>query len=375
MKRTLSINLGGIPFQIDEDAYRLLEKYLNDLKSHFRKEEGVGEIIQDIEARIAELLQEKLSLNRVIITQSDVEEVIARIGSPEEMSDGSEDREEAADEEATDSGKAEAEGKKETGQRVVRRLFRNPDDKIISGVLGGLAAYFHLDASVLRLVVLVFGLMFSFFTPWLLVISYLVCWILIPEAHTASEKLSMRGESVTVENIGKTVIEDFEEGSSTESPKEKSRSDKKPDRFIDRVMQVIGVVLKACLILFAIVFSPVLFALAVALFVFIFIGIMTLFVGGSFFWNLLPFGVPEMFSSTGIWGSLGMILAVGIPLATLIYLVFQSLFHWRPMPAFAKWTLLILWIVSLVGVLVFSVHGGWGLGHHCSDDFLQHFIF
>lgn len=87
MKKTLTVNLGGTVFNIDEDAYRLLDNYLMNLKSHFRKEAGADEIVDDIERRISELLAEKLAGNRQVITLGDVEEVIARMGKPEEMDD------------------------------------------------------------------------------------------------------------------------------------------------------------------------------------------------------------------------------------------------------------------------------------------------
>lgn len=82
MKKTLTVNLGGTVFNIDEDAYRLLDNYLMNLKAHFRKEAGADEIVDDIERRISELLAEKLDGNRQVITLADVEGVIARMGKP-----------------------------------------------------------------------------------------------------------------------------------------------------------------------------------------------------------------------------------------------------------------------------------------------------
>lgn len=84
MKKTLTVNLGGTVFHIDEDAYRLLDNYLCNLRLHFRKQEGAEEIVNDIENRISELFAEKLSAGSQVITIADVEEVIARMGKPEE---------------------------------------------------------------------------------------------------------------------------------------------------------------------------------------------------------------------------------------------------------------------------------------------------
>ena len=85
MKKTLTVNLGGTVFNIDDDAYRLLDNYLSNLKIHFRKEAGADEIVDDIERRISELFAEKLSAGSQVITIADVEEVIARMGKPEDI--------------------------------------------------------------------------------------------------------------------------------------------------------------------------------------------------------------------------------------------------------------------------------------------------
>lgn len=189
MKKTLTVNLGGTVFNIDEDAYRLLDNYLNNLKLHFRKHSSAEEIVDDIELRISELFAEKLQTGAQVITITDVEEVIARMGKPEDMD--------------TDTEPSSDENTKTTGHR---RFFRNPDDKMLGGVISGAAAYFGLNVTTLRLA-MVFLLIFSF---KILIPLYIICWIIVPEARTAAEKLSMRGEAVTVENIGKTVTDGFE---------------------------------------------------------------------------------------------------------------------------------------------------------------------
>ena len=85
MKKTLTVNLGGTVFHIDEDAYRLLDNYLCNLKLHFRKQEGAQEIVDDIENRISELFIEKINMGSQVITLSDVEEVIASVGRTEDF--------------------------------------------------------------------------------------------------------------------------------------------------------------------------------------------------------------------------------------------------------------------------------------------------
>lgn len=142
MKKTLSVNLGGTVFNIDEDAYRLLDNYLNNLKQHFRKEAGAEEIVDDIERRISELFVEKLTGGKQVITIADVEEVIARMGKPEDMETGEEEETAGQDRQASSGPNY---GYREEG-KARKRLFRNPDDKILGGVISGMAAYLDADA-------------------------------------------------------------------------------------------------------------------------------------------------------------------------------------------------------------------------------------
>ena len=93
MKKTLTVNLGGTVFHIDEDAYQLLDKYLANLRIHFRKEEGSEEIMNDFEMRISELFNERVRLGYEVITIEHVEEVIKRMGKPEELFEGEEEKE------------------------------------------------------------------------------------------------------------------------------------------------------------------------------------------------------------------------------------------------------------------------------------------
>ena len=193
MKKTLTVNLGGTVFNNDDDAYRLLDNYLNNLWQHFRKEAGADEIVDDIERRISELFCEKQAGEPKVITLTDVEQVISRMGRPEEM-------EEAGENAPQDPGSSQS------ASIPRKRLFRDPDDKILGGVFSGLAAYFGLDVQLLRLLMFVL----LFFSTGTLIIIYIICWIIIPQARTAADRLSMRGEAVTLENIGRTVTNGFE---------------------------------------------------------------------------------------------------------------------------------------------------------------------
>ena len=198
MKKTLTVNLGGTVYHIDEDAYVLLDNYLNNLRYHFRKEAGADEIVRDMETRISELFNEYICEGIQVITIEQVETVIGRMGKPEELNmEGEEEQ---------------AENKvEEPAYGPAKRLFRNPDDRILGGVVSGLAAYFGCDPTPLRILLLVAGFIllgFGGFFP--LMLAYIILWIIVPLARTATEKLQMQGKPINMENIGKTVTDGFE---------------------------------------------------------------------------------------------------------------------------------------------------------------------
>ena len=342
MKKTLTVNLGGTVFHIDEDAYRLLDNYLSNLKIHFRKEAGTDEIIDDIERRISELFAEKLTAGSQVITITDVEEVIARMGKPEDM--------EAENDSEPSVGNA-------TRTTIHRRLYRNPDDKLLGGVISGMAAYLGWDVTLLRLlllVVLICGV-------GTLIPVYIVCWLVIPEARTAAEKLSMRGEAVTVENIGKTVTDGFEKVANGVNDYMKSD---KPRTFLqklgDALVMVAGWFFKICLVIFAIICSPLLFVFGVVFVALLFAAVMVAVGGGAALISMFP--TFDVILPTSPLSAIVMyiagILLVGIPLVSLVWAIFSQIFKWQPMASGLKWTLVILWIVSAaVFGICFAIQG------------------
>ena len=336
----------------------LVDNYLSNLKIHFRKEAGADEIVDDIERRISELFAEKLSAGSQVITIADVEEVIARMGKPEDM--------EAEGESASaDSGSTSAGGGYGAGAwnsntaygTTRRRLYRNPDDKMLGGVISGMAAYLGWDVTLLRLLLLVI-LICGVGT---LIPVYIVCWLVIPEARTAAEKLSMRGEAVTVENIGKTVTDGFEKVAN--GVNDYMRSDK-PRTFLqklgDALVMIVGWFLKICLVIFAIICSPVLFVFGVVFVALLFAAIAVAVGGGAALISLFPMADVVLPTSplSAIVMYIAGILLVGIPLVSLVWAIFSQIFKWQPMNSGLKWTLVILWIVSAACFgICFAVQG------------------
>ncbi len=360
MKKTLTVNLGGTVFNIDDDAYRLLDNYLCNLKLHFRKEAGADEIVDDIERRISELFAEKLSAGAQVITIADVEEVIARMGKPEDMESGEGSGESASDNKKAGNGYGSGAWNDHTSYSSTttrRRLYRNPDDKMLGGVVSGMAAYLGWDVTLLRLlllVVLVCGV-------GTLIPVYIVCWLVIPEAQTAAEKLNMRGEAVTVENIGKTVTDGFEKVSNGVNDFMKSDKPRTALQKIgDMLVMVAGWFLKVCLVIFAIICSPVLFVFGVVFVALLFAAVMVAIGGGAALISLFPMYDVVLPASplSAIVMYIAGILLVGIPLVSIVWAIFRQIFNWQPMNSGLKWTLIILWIVSVACFgICFAIQG------------------
>ena len=187
MKKTMTVNLGGMVYHIDDDAYERLKKYLDKVKQELRSIEGGEEIYQDIEARIAELFSERLKNNGQAITIKEVEEVIAILGDPEDI-----------------SGKPTGEEYK-SRHRSYKRMYRDPDNRVIGGVCSGLASYWRVDPTIVRIIFVILAIF-----GMAGVLIYLILWIVLPEAGTVAQKLEMRGEAVNFSNIGDFFREEFE---------------------------------------------------------------------------------------------------------------------------------------------------------------------
>ena len=205
MKKNITINLCGRLFQIDEDAYELLQQYIESLRSYFGRQEGGDEIVDDIEARVAELFDELRQQGTEAITIDHVKAIVSRIGKPEEMA-GEDDERKSGEQEGHryDSFHAAAEGiREEVRSRTAgKKLYRNPKDKMLAGVLSGFAAYTNTDPTIWRLITV---LLFLFYGIGLLV--YIVLAIILPEARTPEQLLQMEGRDVTPQNLADVVVD------------------------------------------------------------------------------------------------------------------------------------------------------------------------
>jgi len=193
MNKTININLGGFFFHIDEVAYQKLKRYLESISRSLSDDpQGKNEIIADIEARISELLSEKITDARQVINEGDIEDIIKIMGQPEDYAE--------VDEDYTNSSSYSYKRNSASG----KKLFRDGEDKFLGGVASGIAHYFDVDTIWIRL-----GLLALFFGAGFGVILYIILWILLPEAKTTAEKLQMEGEPVNIDNIEKKIREEF----------------------------------------------------------------------------------------------------------------------------------------------------------------------
>ncbi|MBQ6204871.1 MAG: PspC domain-containing protein [Prevotella sp.] len=227
MKKNITINLCGRLFQIDEDAYELLQQYIESLRQSFGRQEDGNEIVNDIEARIAELFDELRQQGIEAITIDHVKDIITRIGKPEELAGEDDERKDEGNEgHRYDSFNSAAQGfiNKVRAKTAGKRLFRNPNDRMLAGVLSGFAAYTGTDVTWWRIgyVLLVLGSNiflfplfklfhiggFFFTTNITFILLYFVLAIAMPTVSTPKEMLEMKGKDVTPQNLADVVIDE-----------------------------------------------------------------------------------------------------------------------------------------------------------------------
>lgn len=334
MNKTVNINLGGMFFHIDEDAYQKLSRYFDAIKRSLSDSNGQDEIIKDIEMRIAELVAEKHSSDKQVISLKELDEIIAIMGQPE-------DYRIEPDGEPTQNTYAanNAQG------RTNKKLYRDKDTGMIGGVAAGLGHYFGIDAVWIR-IFLVIMVIAGFGSG---ILAYIILWVVMPEAITTSEKLEMKGEPITISNIEKKVKEEFEAVSEKikNAPYDKMGNQVKTgvDKFTGSASDVLMTILK----IFAKIIGVFLIISAMATLIMLFIGVFTLGTSASidFPWQeLIDRGI---FTDYPVW-VLGLIifLAVGIPFFFLLLLGFKLLApHMKSVGNIGKYTLLALWLISI----------------------------
>ncbi len=339
MNKTININLANTFFHIDEDAYNKLQRYLDAIKRSFTNKQGRDEIIADIEARIAELFTEKLQHERQVISFKEVDEVIAVMGQPEDY---------LVDEEIFDEDQKPPPSKSKKG----KQLFRDIDNKYISGVSSGLGHYLGIDALWIRLI----WILFTLFSGGTFIFAYILFWILVPEATTTAQKLAMKGEPINISNIEKKIKEGFddvaEKVKNVDYGKVKSNSKNFFDSLGDVLIVLFKVIGKFIGIILLVTAASVLLSLFIGLFT---AGTIDIF-GGGYEWE----EYVNMATDVPLWFiSILVFFAVGIPFFFLFYLGLKILVsNLKSIGNIAKFSLLGLWVLSIISLITLGVRAG-----------------
>lgn len=194
MKKTIKVNLSGLVFNLDEDAFEALNQYLESIKNHFGDNSEGNEIVSDIEYRIAELMQLKINTQKQVISIEDINEIIGIMGKPEDIFHTDEDTDEDTTQEKTEKSATN------------RKFYRDIDNNWAGGVCAGLGAHFNIDPIIIRILFIVLAIpLFSF--PAIL---YFILWIAIPAAITPQQKMQMKGSNYTLSDIESSVKNEYE---------------------------------------------------------------------------------------------------------------------------------------------------------------------
>jgi phage shock protein PspC (stress-responsive transcriptional regulator) len=330
MNKTVNINLGGMFFHIDEDAYLKLTRYFEAIRRSLSKSSGQEEIIKDIEMRVSELLTENQKTDKHVISLKDVDQVIAVMGQPEDY---------IIEEDNTTS-----QTYADTTSRRTKKLYRDTEKGMLSGVSAGLGHYFGIDAVWIRIVfiLLVWGAGTG-------ILAYIILWIVVPAAVTTSEKLEMTGEPVNISNIEKKVREEFENVSEKIKNVDYDKFGNQVKTGAGKIGNSFGDFIMPVFKIFAKFLGVILIMTGLFTLLGLFIGMFTL--GSSSFIALPWQGFIEAgnFTDYPIWAfGLLMFFAVGIPFFFLTVLGFKLLApNMKSIGNIAKYTLLALWLISI----------------------------
>lgn len=330
MNRTIIININGIVFHIEEDAYEVLRSYMIDVKKHFANTEGSNEIVGDIENRIAEMFSERvITGKKEVITMLDVNEVCAQMGKVSDF-DIDPDQEEKTREESF----------YETGSTDTRKLFRDPDDKVFGGVCSGLGHYLDIEALWIRLAMVLLFIVAG--TGFLI---YIILWIVVPKAKTRADRMAMRGEAPNLQNFKRNFEEEMEglRGNFTMAGE---RIKPGLNRMGDGLEQLFVLIGKAFKGLFKVLGVFIIFMLCVSLVALLFC-ILTFGFWSDGISGLGPEGPTWFIDGQYLTGGLiAAFLVVAIPLVALISLAVRIIFHRSFIGNYVAFTLLIVWLTA-----------------------------
>ncbi|APY09262.1 hypothetical protein BWZ20_13545 [Winogradskyella sp. J14-2] len=368
MNKTVNINLAGIFFHIDEDAYLKLSRYLEAIKRSFTDSQGRSEIIADIEARIAELFSERIQNEKQVVGIKLVDEVITIMGQPEDY---------LVDDEIFED---EPQQKKSYSSGPIKKLFRDTDNSYIGGVAAGLGHYFGIESIWMRLI----WLLLAIGSGGTFIFIYLIFWALVPEARTTAEKLMMTGDPVNISNIEKKIKDSIDSVSETVKNVDFKKKGEKFKEGLDDLTDNISETVKSVdfqkqgnrlksssQTFFDSIGSIIMFFLKI---IAKFIGIILIITGISALITsivlLFTVGLTDAINLPGVdllyvanaaniplWlMSMLLFFAVGIPFFFIFYLGLKILVNnLKSIGNVAKFTLLGVWLIAIVGIIISGI--------------------
>ncbi|MFZ9717826.1 MAG: PspC domain-containing protein [Chitinophagaceae bacterium] len=407
MKKVISINFKGRVIPIEEDAFEILQRYIESLRQYFSKEEGRDEIINDIEDRIAELFSEALKKGATCITEANTNQIISNMGRVEDFEGEASETEASAEANHTKNAEPRGNIKRSANDKVLggvcaglahylkidptilriifavvtfggfgigvvvyivlwavlpeqllppnikKRVFRDPEHKVIGGVAAGIAAYFNIAVWIPRIIFLlpavlsVFGgEIFAVGLGGTMFITYIVLWIVLPVAKSGLDKLQMRGEKIDLHTISSNVKEEME---SLKGRAEKIGEDIKQSAsqftaqttpVAQQIGNAIGILFKGFFLFIGGVFV---LALLITLFSLLFAGV------GIF--PLKDFLFESGIENVSAWGTLLFFLLV--PAISLLVWLIRKIVSAKSNP-YLSYTFGVLWLIGWVSVCLLA---------------------
>jgi len=333
MNKTISINLGGYFFHIDEDAYQKLTRYFDAIKRSLSYE-GRDEIIKDIESRIAELFQERLQNEKQVVGIKEIDEVISIMGQPEDYK---------IDEDTSSNFNSDFSNTRSYSN--TRKLYRDKDNSMLGGVLSGLGHYLGIDPLWLRIIMVI--LFFGFGTGLLI---YIILWILVPEAITNNQKLEMKGEPINISNIEKKVKEGIDDITGKINNLDHQKIANTAKSGANQVVSTVGDLFLSVFKVFAkLIGAFMMFFSSIALLGITIASIIMIFsssLSDKMKFNFMdtPFDSDVPFWLQGIL----LLFTAGIPFLFLIILGLKLLLNnMKPMANYVKYGLIAIWVIAL----------------------------
>ncbi len=351
MKKNINVNISGQLFNIDEDAFASLQNYLDRLKHYFGTEDSGKEIISDIESRISEMFQERLSESKGVITIEDVQEIIKIMGEPGEIEEETEFDNANTKQNQNYQHKSQSEY---TTYSTKRKLYRDPDDKMIGGVSSGLSYYFGISPIWIRLSFIALTMV------GMSILVYIILWIVIPEAKTTAQKLEMRGEPINIDNIEKSIRDELNNiGDKLNDLKDKHFKKKSDgltifERIANALINIVGFVFKSLLFFIGSLFALIAIVVIIAL-------IPAFFATGSIFVHTFPgFHYISIFDISNLlfagayvskMAYVGLLLVIFIPLIAIAFQGIRLIFGYKGRSGMGV-TFFIIWITGVILLII-----------------------